>query len=116
MAGRSAWVLAAILLAASGCGPRPGAAGLWELQIGGPARIVAEAGATEVAVPTLAQPLAKGRRPRKGESPKVETVTLATGTKVVVLAIDGDDARVRIEGGSRSGTILWMECRLLTAE
>ncbi|OJW20223.1 MAG: hypothetical protein BGO49_04770 [Planctomycetales bacterium 71-10] len=104
-----------IALALAGCGPSPGAAGLWDLRVGGPARIVGEGGAPEIVVSNLAEPAVRGRRPRKGEAPKVETVTLAAGTKATVLAVDGDDARVRIEEGPHAGSTYWIECRRLSA-
>lgn len=104
-----------IALALAGCGPSPGAAGLWDLRVGGLARVVGEGGASEIVVSNLAEPPARGRRPRKGEAPKVEAVTLATGTKATVLTVDGDDARVRIEEGPHAGSTYWIECRRLTA-
>lgn len=102
-------------LALAGCGPGPGAAGLWDLRVGGPARVVGEGGAPEVVVSNLAEPPARARGPRRGETPKVETVTLATGTRATVLAVDGDDARVRIEEGPHAGSTYWIECRRLSA-
>lgn len=107
-------LLEAGLALAVGCGPKPGAAGLWDLRVGGKAKIVAQGGVSEITLETLPDLTARGRKPlRKGETPKVETVTLATGTRVDVLAIDGDDARVRIADGPHAGSVYWIGCRLL---
>ncbi|WP_165071272.1 hypothetical protein [Paludisphaera rhizosphaerae] len=108
--------LATVLVPATvlGCGPKPGAAGLWDLRVGGRAKVVGEGGASEVTLETLPDPTAKGRKPlRKGEAPPVETVFLSTGTRVDVLAIDGDDARVSIADGPHAGSVYWIGCRLL---
>lgn len=105
----------AILATLAGCGPATGSAGLWDLRVGGAAAVVDVGGSSEVIVPTLVGPANKERSPRKAEAPRVQSVTLAAGSRVTILAIDGDDARVRVEDGARAGSILWIECRRLAS-
>jgi hypothetical protein len=98
---------------AAGCA-QPQGDGLWDLKVGGKARLIADPGATEVALTDLAAPAPGRRSSRKAAAqPKVETTTVAAGTIGVVLAVDGDDARFQISDGPDAGTIHWVPCRRL---
>ena len=95
----------------AGCGSKPGH-GLWNLKIGGEARLVSADG-SDITIETLGSP-AQGKASRRSpRTSEVQKVTLPAGTTVVVLAIDGDDARVEIKEGSRAGSIYWVECTRL---
>ena len=105
-------ILLGLAAGLAGCGPSPGAAGLWDLRVGGPARIVGEGGAAEVVLKALEDAPARTRARRAG-TPKVDSVTLSAGTAVEVLAVDGDDARIRVGDGPHAGSVYWIECRHL---
>jgi hypothetical protein len=105
-------LLAATLLEA-GCS-RPVGDGLWNLKVGGKARLVADPGDAEVKLTDLALPAGGRRSARKAQSaPKVETTTVAAGTTGLILAVDGDDARFQIQEGPHAGAIRWVECQRL---
>jgi hypothetical protein len=96
-----------------GCESKPGH-GQWNLKVGGEARLVSADG-SDITVETFvsASPAKSSRRsPRTND---VEKVNLAAGTPVVVLAIDTDDARVKLKEGPRAGSIYWVECSRLEA-
>ena len=97
---------------AAGCGRSTGD-GLWDLKLGGKARLAAEDGASEIQIENLVAAPGSPRRPSRKSQPKTETTTLATGTTVMVLALDGDDARVQIADGPHSGAVFWVACRRL---
>jgi hypothetical protein len=86
--------------------------GLWNLKLGGKARLVAESGETEITLTDLAAP-PTGRRASRKIQPKIETTTTAVGTTGVVLDVDGDVARFKIADGPLAGTVHWVECRRL---
>jgi hypothetical protein len=106
-------ILTASMVLAGGCS-RPVGDGLWNLKVGGKARLIAEPGETEVKLTDLALPEGGRRSNRKAKAaPKVETTTVAAGTAGLILSIDGDDARFQIEDGPQAGTIHWVECKRL---
>jgi len=107
-------ILLASMVIAGGCS-QPVGDGLWNLKLGGKARLIAEPGETEVELTDLVNPPAGGRRSTKkaAAQPKVETTTVAAGTIGVVLAVDGDDARFQIDDGPHKGTIHWVACKRL---
>ncbi len=104
-------IIASSILLAGGCS-QPVGDGLWNLKLGGKARLIAEPGETEVTLTDLALP-PSGRRANRKAQPKIETTTVAGGTTGVVLDVDGDDARFQIADGPLAGTIHWVECRRL---
>jgi len=79
------------------------------LTIGGRARLISVDGnAASLEVPVTSN--AKGGRAKKSSSPvKFETLSVPNGTEVIVLAIDGSDARIRLEGAEHAGLITWVE-------
>jgi hypothetical protein len=104
-------VLAAFCLLSAGCG-RPSGPGITDLKVGREAR-VAGVEDSDVVVEALAVP-AKAKTPsRRAKSAQVEKVSLRGGTRVLVLAIDGDDARVEVKKGDRAGAVYWIECARL---
>jgi hypothetical protein len=106
-------ILLASMMLAAGCS-RPEGAGLWNLKVGGKARLIAEPGETEVKLTDLAVPADGRRSGRKTQTAlKVETTTVAAGTTGRILAIDGDDARFQVADGPRAGSIHWIECKRL---
>jgi len=106
-------IFLASALLAGGCS-RPVGDGLWDLKVGGKARLIAEPGETEVKLTDLAAPAGGRRSARKAQAaPKLETTTVAAGTIGLILAIDGDDARFQIDDGPHAGTIHWVECKRL---
>jgi len=111
------FLLLASTALAGGCS-RPVGDGLWNLKVGGKARLIGEPGEAEVTLTDLAVPAAGSRSSRRNKTaqPKVETTTAAVGTLGVVLAVDGDDARFQISEGPHAGTIHWVECRRLEPE
>jgi hypothetical protein len=106
-------LVGALSLMIAGCQRGPGS-GLWHLQVGGVAKLVSSDG-SDITLETLSTP-AQGKMSRRSpKTSKVEQVKLPAGTTVLVLAIDGDDARVEIKDGSRAGSIYWVECARLEA-
>jgi hypothetical protein len=99
-----------ILLAMAfvGCSSSPGH-GLWPVQVGGEARLKSADGG-EVVVESLSTSSPAPGSMRRERTAKPQSLSLAAGTRVKILAIDGDDARVEIEEGSHAGTIHWVEC------
>jgi hypothetical protein len=96
-----------------GCS-RPVGNGLWDLKLGGKARLVAEPGEAEITLTDLAAPAVGRRAGRKAQArPRIETTTVAAGTTGVVLAVDGDVARFQIADGPQAGTIHWVDCKRL---
>ena len=108
-------VLIGVLLALviSGCHREPGS-GLWHLNVGGKAKLVSPDG-SDITLETFGAPDAGKTVQRSTKVSKVEEVKLPAGTTVLVLAIDGDDARVEIKEGSKTGSIYWVECSRLEA-
>jgi hypothetical protein len=103
-------VLALVL---AGCQREPGS-GLWNLKVGGEAKLVSSDG-SEIVLETLSGPPV-GKSSRRGaKSSKVEEIKLPAGTNVLVHAIDGDDARVEIKEGPKKGSVYWVECSRLEA-
>ncbi|WP_165248847.1 hypothetical protein [Paludisphaera soli] len=104
-----------LLVAAAGCGPTPGAAGLWDLRVGGEAKLAGAGDAPDVVVRLPVAPPASARSTGRASraAAKDEDVALPAGTRVEILAVDGDDARVRIAEGPHAGSIGWIECRRL---
>lgn len=100
-----------ILLSAPGCGRPPGN-GLWTIKVGAEARLVSPDG-SDLTVEALAPATSGKSSRRKPAEARVETVTLAAGTRVVVLAIDSDDARVQVQDGPRAGSVYWLACARL---
>jgi len=110
---RTATLFGALALGLAGCAPEAGN-GLWNLSVGGEATLVSADG-SDITLETLtASPSGKGSR-RAGKTSKAEEIKLPAGTSVLVLAIDGDDARVQIQGGSKPGAIFWLPCSHLEA-
>src|SRR5262249_9658087 len=97
----------------AGCGS-PRGAGRWDLTVGGEAKLRSSDGSDVVLETLVAAPKAKTGRPgRPAAMPTVGTTTVAAGTLVDVLPIDGDDARIRLKDGPHSGLITWVECAKL---
>ena len=109
---RSIVLIGALTLMIAGCQREPGS-GLWDLRVGGDAKLVSPDG-SDITLETFAPAAGKTNR-RSSKTSKVEEVKLPVGTTVLVLAIDGDDARVEIKDGSRAGSIYWVECARLEA-
>ncbi len=110
---RTALLLGALTLSVSGCAREPGN-GLWKLSVGEEAKL-ASADGTDIRLSTLAA-VPSGRGSRRGsKTSKAEEIVLPAGTTVLLLAIDGDDARVQIRDGSRPGSIYWVPCSHLEA-
>lgn len=106
-------ILSALALLSGGCA-RPVGDGLWDLDVGGKARLIAGPGETEVELADLAAPTGGRRSGRRAQAaPRVETTTVAEGTTGRILAIDGDDARFQILDGPHAGSIHWVECNRL---
>lgn len=82
------------------------------LAIGGEAAITGREG-PNVTVEELAKAPKSSSRAKSTVPPKVESSTLAAGTRVLILAIDGDEARVQIKDGPRVGATLWLATSLL---
>ena len=106
-------LLVPALVLGAGCGDSLGN-GRWDLAVGGQARLISPDG-SDVVLQTLAAPskARTGRQVRLTLTTKVETATVPAGTAVEVLAIDGDDARIRIKDGRRVGLTTWVECARL---
>src|SRR5262245_25707503 len=113
-----AWTLVLLvqaLVLGAGCGTSRGH-GRWDLAVGGEAKLVSPGGSDIVVQTLVAGPGAKakaGRTVRPAPTTKVETATVPAGTLVEVLAIDGDDARIRIKDGRQVGLTTWVECAQL---
>jgi hypothetical protein len=105
------FVLLLLAAAIAGCGAKTGN-GLWDLRVGRDARVVSADG-SDLILESVVAPSPKQRGRRDPGTVKVETITVAPGTRVVVLAIDGNDARVEIKDGPRAGSIHWVECARL---
>ena len=104
-------MIGALTLMLAGCESKPGN-GLWNLNVGGQAKLVSPDG-SEIPLETFGSP-AQGKTSRRlPKTSKVEQIKLPAGTTVLVLAIDGDDARVEIKDGPRTGSIYWVECARL---
>jgi len=108
---RNLVLLGALSLMIAGCGTKTGH-GLWNLKVGGEAKLVSADGSA-ITIETLGSSAQGKASPRSGRTSEVQKVKLPAGTTVVVLAIDGDDARVEIKEGSRAGSIYWVECNRL---
>src|SRR4051794_36006033 len=107
------WVPILVLLVGAGCGA-PRGNGRWDLTIGGEAKLVSPGGSDIVLKTLAAPPRAKaGRSVRASPTTQVETTIVPVGTRVDVLAIDGDDARIRIKDGQHVGLATWVECAQL---
>jgi hypothetical protein len=106
-------LLVPTVLFVAGCGASRGD-GRWDLTPGGEATLVSADGADIVLESLVAtQKTRSSRQARPPASTKVETTTVASGTAVEVLAIDGDDARIRIKVGPKVGLTTWVECAKL---
>ena len=110
---RSAVLIGFLTLVISGC-HRESGSGLWHLNVGGEAKLVSSDG-SDITLETFGAPAAGKTRRRSTKTSKVEEVKMPAGTTVLVLAIDGDDARVEIKDGSNAGSIYWVECSQLEA-
>lgn len=111
MQPKTANVVLALVLTVAGCTTKTGD-GLWDLRVGGEARLVSEEGSDIALESLVAAPKSKGRpRPNRDAKPQITTVT--SGTRVVVLALDGDDARVQIKDGPHAGSSYWIPCAKL---
>jgi hypothetical protein len=102
-----------ITLIVAGCQREPGS-GLWNLKVGGEAKLISSDG-SDITLETLIGPAEGKTSRRSAKTSKVEEVKLPAGTTVLVLAIDGDDARVEIKEGPKTGSIYWVECSRLEA-
>jgi hypothetical protein len=110
---KSVVLVGVLALAISGCHQKPGS-GLWHLTIGGQAKLVSSDG-SDITLETLSG-AAGGKTSRPStKTAKVEEVKLPAGTTVLVLAVDGDDARVEIKEGPKAGSVYWVECSRLEA-
>lgn len=105
---RSFLILGLMMVAMSGCRSRQGD-GLWNLRVGGDAVLVST-GEAGIALERLAATEPRRRGPKRSIARQTERTTFPAGTVVVILAIDGDDARVQIKEGDKSGSIYWVEC------
>jgi hypothetical protein len=96
-----------------GCRTETGS-GLWHLSAGGDAKLISS-DSSDVTLERLGTPTPgkTGRRPP--DASKVEQVELPAGAAVLVVAIDGDLARVEIKDGASTGSIYWVECSRLEA-
>jgi hypothetical protein len=104
-------LISALILISVGCQAKTGNS-VWNLKLGGEARLVSADG-SDISLDGLGPPV-KGKADRR--SPKMRTpeqITLPAGTAVVVHAIDGDDARVEIKDGARAGSFYWVPCSRL---
>jgi hypothetical protein len=108
---RSIFLVGVFLPVMAGCHREPGS-GLWHLTVGGEARLVSSDG-SDITLETFGTPATGKTNRRSISTRKVEEVKLPAGTTVLVLAIDGDDARVEIKDGSRAGSVYWVECSRL---
>ena len=98
---RSFVLFGALLLIAIGCGSQQGG-GLWNLKVGGDAKLISADGSDITLLAfSAAGPKQAGRRQTKAS--KVEQAKFPAGTPVLVLAIDGDDARIQIKDGPAPG-------------
>jgi hypothetical protein len=89
-----------------GCGPATGRDP--GLTIGGRAKLVSPDG-SDVILEIAGPPRAKAGRKAPVKTVKIETLAVPDGTEVSVLAVDGDDVRIRLEGKPRAGLIVWVE-------
>ena len=106
------FVLVGLLtLLVAGCQREPGS-GLWNLKVGGEAKLISSDG-SDITLETLGATGQGTRSRRAPKTSKVEEVKLPAGTTVLILAIDGDDARVEIKDGSHAKAIYWVECARL---
>jgi hypothetical protein len=110
---RSTVLVSVLVLAISGCHQQPGS-GLWHLTIGGQATLVSSDG-SDITLETLSGATGGKTSRRSTKAAKVEEVKLPAGTTVLVLAVDGDDARVEIKEGPKAGSVYWVECSRLEA-
>src|SRR5262245_29564547 len=106
-------LIGVLTLMIAGCRREPGS-GLWDLSVGREAKLISPDG-SDITLETFGAPAAGKTNRRSSKTSKVEEVKLPAGTTVLVLAIDGDDARVQIKDGSRAGSIYWVECARLEA-
>ena len=104
-------VIAALSLMMAGCQKQRGS-GLWDLKVGGEARLISPDG-SDITLETFSAPAKVKTSRRSPRTSKVEQVKLPAGTVVLVHAIDGDDARVEIKEGTSAGSIYWVECARL---
>lgn len=98
-------------LVIAGCGSGQGS-GRWNLKVGGEAKLVSADG-SEISLETFSTPPQAKSARRMPRTAQAEVIKLPAGTVVVVLAIDGDDARVEIKDGPRARSVFWVECARL---
>jgi hypothetical protein len=106
-------LVGALTLLVAGC-QREAGSGLWNLKVGGEAKLISSDG-SDITLETRG---AAGQNPtsrRSSKTSRVEEVKLPAGTTVMILAIDGDDARVEVKDGSHAKAIYWVECARLEA-
>src|SRR4051794_30914178 len=96
-------LIGVLALTIAGCRREPGS-GLWNLTVGGAAQLVSPDG-SDLTLETLGAPAPGKTSRRPPRTSKVEQVRLPAGTTVLVLAIDGDDARVEVKDGPGAGSI-----------
>lgn len=79
------------------------------LTIGGRARLVSADGSDVILEFTGPATAKAGRGKRSVKPVKIETLAVPNGAEVSVLALDGDDVRIRLEGEPRPGLTVWVE-------
>ena len=102
-----------LTLMVAGCQREQGS-GLWNLKLGGEAKLVSSDG-SDVKLESLSGGAVGKSSRRSTKTAKADEVKLPAGTIVLVHAIDGDDARVEIKEGPKAGSFYWVECSRLEA-
>jgi hypothetical protein len=108
---RSYILVGAFALSIAGCQAKTGN-GAWDVKLGGEAKLISADG-KDITLETFDSPARAPTDRRSKPTSTAKRITLPAGTSVVVLAIDGDDARVEIRDGSNAGSIYWVECSRL---
>jgi hypothetical protein len=84
------------------------------LAVGSRAKLVAVNGQDVTLKLTSPKTSRPGLRARVGV--EIREVAVSADTIVTVLAVDGEDARIRIEDGPETGLITWVEASLLETD
>src|SRR4051812_27979847 len=94
-------ILLVLALVAAGCGASRGH-GSWNLRVGSEAKLVSADG-SEITLETLSAGTPTGAGRRGSRTAKAVRTSAAPGTSVIILALDGDDARVEVKEGPLAG-------------
>jgi hypothetical protein len=111
---RASRLLILALVGLAGCGSSRGN-GSWDLRVGAVARLVSADG-SEITLESLSAGSTAKAGKRGPRAALAVTKSVAPGTRAVILAVDGDDARVEIKEGSLAGTVHWVPCDRLDQE